>query len=50
MVEHVLDHCIIRGIKTEQDGTQTRIYLGFVPGDRIMRRVAVTEGGRNYGQ
>ncbi len=41
-VEHVLDHWVIRGIKTDQDGTQSRIYLGFVPGEQIMRRVVVS--------
>ena len=31
-VAHVLDHWVVRGIRTERDGSQSRAYMAFVPG------------------
>ena len=41
-VEHVLDHWLVRGIRTELDGSQSWCYLAFVYGMDEMVRVAVS--------
>ena len=41
-VAHVLEHWLIRGVRTERDGSQSRCYLAFVPGLDQMVRVAVS--------
>ena len=41
-VAYVLDHWIVRGIRTERDGSQSRAYLAFVPGLAGLVRVAVS--------
>ena len=42
MVAHVLDNWVMRGIRTERDGSQSRAYLAFVPGLDGMVRVAIS--------
>ena len=42
MVERVLEYWVIRGIRTEQDGSQSWCYVAFVPGMDEMVRVAVS--------
>ena len=41
-IERVIEHWIIRGIRTERDGSQSRCYIAFVPGLDEMVRVAVS--------
>ena len=41
-VRRVLERWTIRGIYTEDDGTQSWIYLAFIPGLSKMLRVAVS--------
>ncbi len=41
-VRRVLEHWSLRAIYTENDGTQSWIYLAFVPGLSKMLRVAVS--------
>lgn len=41
-VERVLDNWVIRGIRTERDGSQSWCYIAFVPGMDEMVRVAVS--------
>ena len=41
-VERVLEHWMIRGIRTEQDGSQSWCYMAFVSGMDEMVRVAVS--------
>ena len=41
-VENVLENWLIRGIRTESDGRQSRCYIGVVPGLDEMVRVAVS--------
>lgn len=42
VVELVLNDWVIRGVRTERDGSRSMIYLGFVPGRDEMVRVAVS--------
>ena len=41
-VERVLEHWLIRGVRTEDDGRQSTCYIAFVPGMTEMMRVAVS--------
>ena len=41
-IERVIEHWIIRGIRTERDGSHSRCYIAFVPGLDEMVRVAVS--------
>ena len=41
-VERVLDHWLVRGIRTERDGSQSWCYMAFVSGMDEMVRVAVS--------
>ena len=41
-VGRVLDHWMIRGIRTEHDGSQSRCYMAFVAGLDEMVRVAIS--------
>lgn len=41
-VECVLEHWVVRGIRTERDGSQSRCYLAFVSGLDEIVRVAVS--------
>ena len=41
-VERVLEHWVVRGIRTERDGSQSWCYMAFVPGMDEMVRVAVS--------
>ena len=41
-VAHVLEHWLIRGVRTEQGGRQSACFIAFVPGMAEMVRVAVS--------
>ena len=41
-VAHVLEHWLIRGVRTEERGRQSMCYISFVPGMTRMVRVAVS--------
>ena len=41
-VTHALENWIIRGVRTDRNGRESRVYLGFVPGMKHMLRVAVS--------
>ena len=42
MVAHVLDNWNLRGVRTEANGSQSRIYPGFVPRIKNMVRVVAS--------
>lgn len=42
-VERVLNDWLLRGVRTESDGSRSNVYFGFVPGMDEMVRVAVSE-------
>ena len=44
IVERVLEHWLVRGIRTERDGSQSWCYMAFVSGMEEMVRVAVSMG------
>ena len=41
-IVHVLEHWVIRGVRTEECGRQSMCYLAFVPGMMEMVRLAVS--------
>ncbi len=41
-VAHVLDHWVVRGVRTERDGSQSWTYMGFVPGLDGLVRVVIS--------
>lgn len=42
-VERVLNDWLLRGVRTESDGSRSNVYFGFAPGMDEMVRVAVSE-------
>ncbi len=45
-IEHVLNNWLLRGVRAEDDGRQSIVYLAFVPGTDKMVRVAVSMDDR----